>query len=298
MKRQIGHLGRRLVGAIACLCILLVAAACSSRSHEGFAIYLTRGDVPPAQMQTSSQVEIAEQPVISANDIIAYDSSTHEITLTKEAFDRIQSMKVPVRGTSFVVCVDRKPEYWGAFWTPISSLSFDGVTIMGWPVSQASNIIKLELGYPGPSFYGGADPRNNAEVMKSLRQAGKLKTTTADQLPRSMKGYELYSWLEKGQWQFTLITGTNRNKWVEEIVSKAVTDASDQGWVNIHVAGVEDAKAVLSRVPQGEYVTWLGGLREQTLQGGPSLGLPPASIVESITAYARQCGLEFTVPAP
>jgi len=31
-------------------------------------------------------------------------------------------------------------------------------------------------------------------------------------LPRSVKGYELYSWRSGGTWQFTLITGTNRLK--------------------------------------------------------------------------------------
>ena len=96
---------------------------------EGFAIYLTRDDIPPEKMEMLSHVEIADQPIISIQDIITYNAQTHEIKLTDAAFERISRLEVPVRGKSFLVCVDKAPVYWGAFWTPISSISFDGVTI-------------------------------------------------------------------------------------------------------------------------------------------------------------------------
>ena len=61
--------------------------------------------------------------------------------------------------------------------------------------------------------------------MKSLEQAGKLTTmpsaTAIGKIPHSMKGYELYSWPEDSQWHFTLITGTNRDKTLEEVISNA-----------------------------------------------------------------------------
>ncbi|MFC1940340.1 hypothetical protein ACFLXO_06645 [Chloroflexota bacterium] len=83
---------------------------------------------------------------------------------------------------------------------------------------------KLELGYPSSMFYTGEDPWNNTEVMKSLDQAGKLinklPSPATDKLPHSFKGYELYSWEEDNQWHFTLITGTNRTKTMEEITLK------------------------------------------------------------------------------
>ena len=34
---------------------------------------------------------------------------------------------------------------------------------------------------------------------------------------RSLKGWELHSWEQGGEWQFTLIEGTNRHKSLEEI---------------------------------------------------------------------------------
>ena len=150
-------------------------AGCNNPEQEGFAIYLTRDDIPVSQMEALSHVEIADEPVISSKDIIAYHKDTHEIELTANGYDRVMQLEVPTSGKSFVVCVDKGPIYWGAFWTPLSSQSVDGVTIMVFPFSPPRDAIRLELGYPSPSFYQGEDPRSNPEILESLEQAGKLK---------------------------------------------------------------------------------------------------------------------------
>ena len=301
MIRLFGHIPAKLTLVIT-VCLLLMSSGCSAPNHEGFGVYLTKGDIPPTQMPALSHVDIAEQPVIAMNDIIAYDATTHEITLTANAFDRICSLEVPVRGKSFVVCVGRKLIYWGAFWTPISSISFDGVTIWKPLSSQGPKVVKLELGYPSSSFYGGEDPRNSAEVMESLEQAGKLTTmpsaTTVDELPHSMKGYELYSWPEDGQWHFTLITGTNRNKTLEEVISN-VDIISEDGWVQVHVVGVDAIKHVLCRLSQNEEILWLAGLRsEQTPQGGVGITLPVGPTIDTIKEHAGRCGLDLLIQQP
>ncbi len=148
--------------------------ASATSEREGFAIYLTKDDIPPSRMEALSHVEIAEQPIISITDIIMYNAQTHELILTENAFNRIADLEVQVQGKSFMVCVDKAPIYWGAFWTPISSMSFDGVTIWKPLSTQELRGITIELGYPSSSFYSGEDPRNNVEVMESLEQAGKL----------------------------------------------------------------------------------------------------------------------------
>ena len=278
--------------------ILFLTGGCT-QNQEGFAIYLTKGDISPARMAALSHIEIAESPVIGTGDIVAYNGGTHEITLKEDAFNHISSLEVPVSGRSFVVCVDKKPIYWGAFWTPISSISFDGVTILKPLGSQPSNVIRLELGYPALSFYEGEDPRNNPEVMASLEQADKLikpPETTPDMLPRSMKGYELYSWLDNGQWHYTLFTGTNRNKMLEEVTSTADIVSTD-GIVRIQVVGADAIKALLSRIPQDEFVMWLSSMRETTAPSEIEIQLPPAEIVDEIKSYAGQCGLDFIVPS-
>jgi hypothetical protein len=201
-----------------------------------------------------------------------------------------------------MVCVDREPIYWGAFWTPVSSISFDGVTIWK-PVSfEEPHVITLELGYPSSSFYGGEDPRNNPEVMKSLEEAGKLinklSITAVDKLPHAMKGYELYSWLQDNKWHFTLITGTNRNKTLEEIISDE-DFISEAGWVQIHVIGVDAIKTVFSKLPQHEEIFWLAGLRsEQTPQDGVNITLPTGPTIDAIKDHAVRCGLNFMVQTP
>ena len=264
---------------------------------KGFAIYLTKQDIPPAQMEALSHVDIAERPIITISDIITYDAQEHELRLTASAFERISQLDVPVRGKSFIVCVDKAPIYWGAFWVLWSSLSFDGVTIWK-PLSlEEPHVIRLELGYPSSALYIGEDPRSNPVVIESLEQAGKLinklSITSIEKLPRSFKGYELYSWEEEGQWHFTLITGTNRIKTIEEITSKG-DFISETGWVKIQVVGADAIKDVLSRLLEGESVFWcdelhIGQSTETDLQ------LPPEQIADAIEEYAKQCGLDFVV---
>ncbi|MDD5702877.1 MAG: hypothetical protein PHU23_12605, partial [Dehalococcoidales bacterium] len=98
--------------------------------NEGFAVYLTRDDISPDKMEALSHVEIAGQPVISIQDIITYNAQTHELELTEDAFNRIAGLEVPVSGKSFLVCVNKEPVYWGAFWPPFSSMSFSGIVIL------------------------------------------------------------------------------------------------------------------------------------------------------------------------
>jgi len=227
-------------------------------NDEGFAIYLTKLDVPPAQMEDLGHFDIAEEPIIAISDIITYDAQEHELRLAPSAFERISQLDIPTRGKSFIVCVDKAPIYWGAFWVLWSSQSFDGVSIWMPLGMYGPDVIRLQLGYPSSELYTGDDPRSNPVVIEPLEQAGKLITglpTAVDDLPRSMKGYELYSWEEEGQWRFTLITGTNRIKALEEIT--ATEDfISETGWVKIQVVGEDMIKDVLSRLPEGESVFW------------------------------------------
>ena len=270
---------------------IFVVGGCSRPKDEGFAIYLTAHDTLPSDMPALSSYDLADKPLIAMSDIVSYNSSTHEITLTDSAYKRVNDMKIPTRGTSFVACVDKQPIYWGAFWTPISSQSFSGVTIWQWLGSDGNNTIQLKLGYPSDSFYNATDPRGNTEIMQALRQAGKLTgaAALADRLPKSMKGYELYSCQQDEEWHFTLITGTNRNKTDEEILSPSNSVTAD-GWVQIQVIGVDAIRTVIGRIPAGEWVSWM-----TSPPGGADMIFmhPDDDTVAQISAYAKQCGLNF-----
>jgi len=127
--------------------------------------------------------------------------------------------------------------------------------------------------------------------MKVLEQAGKLIATEV-KLPHSMKGYELYSWQKDDGWHFTLITGTNRNKTPEEIVSREEI-ISEDGWVHLHVVGVEAIKDVLNKLQQGEFVSWCDGMR--LTEPNAEIQLPSEEIVAAVKEHAGQCGLDFLI---
>jgi len=144
-----------------------------TQGGEGFAIYLTMQEITTSEISSINQMELENVPIVSIEDIVSYNLPAHEIMLTTEATESFLELSVPVNGKVFVVCVDRQPIYWGAFWTPISSISFDGVTILK-PISSNQNTIKIELGYPSGNFFSGDDPRDDPKLIKSLEQAGKL----------------------------------------------------------------------------------------------------------------------------
>ncbi len=114
-------------------------------------------------------------------------------------------------------------------------------------------------------------------------------------LPRSMKGYELYSWQEDDLWYFTLITGTNRNKTLEEITSKE-NQLTGDGWVKVTVQGAEALKAVLGQVPPHEHILWL---EASALGQAPSAGvlftLPPREVVAGLQEFGQSLDLDLQV---
>ncbi|PPD58173.1 hypothetical protein [Dehalogenimonas etheniformans] len=149
--------------------------ACTSKepATEGFAIYLTKNDISPTMLPAMNYIGLADAPLISGDDIVSYDAKTHEIKLSDEAFVRITELKVPTTGKSFVVCVDNQIKYVGAFWTPISSQSFDGITIVK-PLGSDKKVIQIGLGYPGAGFFQGYDTRSDRKILDALEKVGKL----------------------------------------------------------------------------------------------------------------------------
>lgn len=147
----------------------------TSTIENGFSIYLFAQDISPQQLAILSHLELEKNPLLSIKDIVSYTKATHEIELTASGYDRIAGLSVPVDGISFAVCVNGQPIYAGAFWVGYSSLSFDGIVIDTIRASKEHPVIQIQLGYPGPDFFSGDDPRSDPRILQALEQADKLK---------------------------------------------------------------------------------------------------------------------------
>jgi len=92
-------------------------------------------------------------------------------------------------------------------------------------------------------------------------------------LPRSMKGYELYSWQIRGEWYFSLLVGTNRLKTRNEVTS-----------TKVRVKGIKALKKKLNRLPKDEDISWSASLISR-------MTLLPDEVIEEIKAYCDQRGI-------
>ena len=161
--------------------VLLIpaAAACRQQTSDDFGIYLLAEDMPATQLagEDIQSLALQAEPVIGMDDIVVYDENSHRIELTEAAYRRVQDLfPLPVRvdGIPFVVRVGDDAVYAGAFWTPVSSLSYDGVIIMQ-PFSDQETTIGLGLGYPSPEVFTGEDPRADPRIIRVMREARKLE---------------------------------------------------------------------------------------------------------------------------
>jgi hypothetical protein len=121
------------------------------------------------------------------------------------------------------------------------------------------------------------------------------KASSATSLPRSMKGYELYTWYveEEDAWYYTLVTGTNRVKSLAEISTPgSVITAGD--WVKITVRGIDSFRSVLDLLPEGEIVIWLDAGR---LEGAPELeeAFPDQAVVREIERHCQRRSIRLDV---
>lgn len=114
-----------------------------------------------------------------------------------------------------------------------------------------------------------------------------------DLLPSSMKGYELVSWQSGDEWNFTLVTGTNRMKTFEELISPE-SSITESGYVKITVSGVDEIEQVLKRVPSGESIAWSGmDLTGQVPSGTLYFSYPPQEIMDELFELAKESGFEL-----
>jgi hypothetical protein len=104
-----------------------------------------------------------------------------------------------------------------------------------------------------------------------LSGCGAASQPTVTPFPESMKGYELYSWQDGNQWNFSLLVGTNREKTLQEIKAE-----------NTVLRGVDALTSALEQMPAGQYITWSS--RE-------TLSFPAEDVIEQIEKVCTDRGL-------
>ena len=168
--------------------VLLSLSACQTPVEEveaplegePFALYLL-GDPqitgPDIKNYDLDKLPLAAVPLITTENLISYDWDNHGLNLGLDVYQNllaIFSSGLPSSGLPFVVLAYEEPIYAGAFWTLLSSLSFDGVTILE-PLDPAGQTLYITLGYPSEAFFTGEDPRDNPRLQQALEDAGKLR---------------------------------------------------------------------------------------------------------------------------
>jgi hypothetical protein len=116
-----------------------------------------------------------------------------------------------------------------------------------------------------------------AVLMVHVTGCSSRAAPTVEDLPRSMKGYELYSWQEGGEWHFALLTGTNRIKEVEEVMSSET-----------RVRGLGKLRETLGRLREGEQVFWLA-------TRVPGMALPDGNLVGEVQAWCSERGVDLYI---
>ena len=165
--------------ALSLLALLLAACAPQSPTPApttgDFAIYLLAENGPATLLDAAplEEIALAETPIIAPADLLAYDTATHTMTVSEEAIARVRdlfALPAPVGGIPFVVTAVGERIYAGAFWTPLSSLSYDGVTILD-PLTLSSvqpGDLRITLGYPTQEAFTGEDPRSDPRILEAV----------------------------------------------------------------------------------------------------------------------------------
>jgi hypothetical protein len=126
------------------------------------------------QLQGSFGIYLLENNklVISDEDIVWYNRTSHEIKLTEVGANKIQRLQVSLYGKPFVVKINGEEICNGSFVTPISSIPPPPSEVVIETLVQ-NNAIKIQKGYP-PSQFGAEDPRNNPKIFDYFQNIKKL----------------------------------------------------------------------------------------------------------------------------
>jgi hypothetical protein len=131
------------------------------------------------------------------------------------------------------------------------------------------------------SLFGFTECSNEEDL-----QAFPVATIKLDTLSfsTSMKGWELYSWPNGDDWNYSILPGTNRVKSYEEVTTNRIL-----------VLGIDSLKMILDKLPENENIFWIGEEWLERCWGTDygDLALPDFITILEIEAYCIQNNLHL-----
>ena len=99
----------------------------------------------------------------------------------------------------------------------------------------------------------------------------------------AFKGMELYSWqAEDGEWQYAVLTGTNRNKTLDEVQANALD--------------FENVKNTIAQLAVGESLFWTNSVLDTRSNQMIDLPFPPEAVIRELQDFARSQQVDLYVP--
>ena len=103
-----------------------------------------------------------------------------------------------------------------------------------------------------------------------------------------MKGYQLFTWKQKGHWHYSLLPGTNRERTYEEITAAASV-----------IVGTPNFEDELKRLPRGSEVLWQSdappGIKRPSSGEVISFKQPSRKRIERIKSHCDQLGIKLSL---
>ena len=121
----------------------------------------------------SDGLTLSTEPIIHYDEIVEYNSRTHNFSLTKSAAERIDGEF----GSAFALTVNQEIIYTGYFWSDLSSATVD------WVVANLTSIqgldkyeFRVQIGYPWLfEEWSIPDNRNDRRILSVFARDKKLK---------------------------------------------------------------------------------------------------------------------------
>lgn len=113
-------------------------------------------------------------------------------------------------------------------------------------------------------------------------------TSHGQNSPAPMKGYQLFTWKQNGQWHYSLSTGMNRERTYDEITAKATV-----------VVGSSEFESRLKRLAKGTEVFWYSdappGINRPA--SGPLISFkqPSRKRIERLRSLCDKLGIKLTL---